>query len=405
MTEHVTDFAGCVEALRQPHLRQSLYDEAALMMKHAVVNLHGPEHRARRGAEAMMFRKDIFLDYERNVLPLVIDETLGPAFAEGKGDLVDLGYRVMLNLTVDFTGIDRPLRTREETDELLRLLRDFSLAPALGQSRPEDIEGKRARIAAAIADFHENFLSPSIERRRTLVDRWRRGEIEREELPRDVLTALLINEDKVTLTPEEWVQEGIFYVLAGAHTTIHSLSHAIHELLDWIDAHPEDKQRLRDDPFFIQQCVYESVRLHPSSPVAKRRALCPVHLSGGSELDEGEEVVIDLRLANQDDARFGGDASTFNPHRPVSGTFRYGLSMGDGIHACIGRHLAIGVDPKPGVAPENHQYGMVPLIVRAMLKAGIQRDPDQAPEKDETVTRITWNHYPVIFRPEEAWVE
>ncbi len=404
MTEQVTDFDACVEALRQPDLRQSLYDEASLMMERSLVNLHGPEHRARRGAEAMMFRKDIFLDYERNVLPQVIDETLGPFFKDGKGDLVDLGYRVMLNLTVDFTGIDRPLRTREETDELLRLLREFSLAPALGQSRAEDIPEKKARIAAAIADYERDFLMPSIERRRALVDQWRNDEITREELPRDVMTALLINEDKVTLTREEWIQEGIFYTLAGAHTTIHSLSHAVHELFEWLDAHPEDQQTVKTDPFFIQQCVYESVRLHPSSPVAKRRALCPVQFASGDTVDEGEEVVIDLRLANHDHRRFGDDASTFNPHRQISGTFRYGLSMGDGMHACIGRHLAIGVDPKPGTQADAHQYGIVPLIVKALLEAGVQRDPGHAPEKDENVTRISWNHYPVIFRPEEALI-
>lgn len=404
MTYEVTSFSDCVEALRQSDLRQSLYDEAALMMERALVNLHGAEHRARRGAEAMMFRKDIFLEYERNVLPQTMAETFAPFLEKGKGDLVDLGYRVMMNLTVDFTGIDRPQRTAEETGELLRLLRDFSLAPALGQSRQEDVEPKRQRIAAAIADFDANFLAPSIARRRALVERWRAGELQREELPRDVLTALLINEDKVVLTPKEWVQEGIFFVLAGAHTTIHSLSHAVHELLHWLDDHPEDRARLRGDPFFIQQCVYESVRLHPSSPVAKRRALCPVHLAGNLELAAGEEIVVDLRQANHDRQRFGEDATQFNPHRTVNGTFRYGLSMGDGMHACLGRHLAIGLDPKPGTPPESHQYGVVPLIVKGLLEAGVQPDPDDRPEKDEAVTRITWLRYPVIFRPEEALI-
>jgi cytochrome P450 len=404
MTRQVTSFEGCVQALRQPDLRQSLYDEAALMMERALVNLHGTEHRTRRGAEAMMFRKDIFLDYERNVLPQTMAETFAPFLAAGKADLVDLGYRVMVNLTVDFTGIDRPERTVDETGELLRLLREFSLAPALGQSRPEDIEPKRQRIAAAISDFDANFLAPSITRRRELVARWRAGELEREELPRDVLTALLINEDKVTLTPQEWVQEGIFFMLAGAHTTIHSLSHAVHELLQWLDSHPEDRSRLREDPFFIQQCVYESVRLHPSSPVAKRRALCPVRLADDVELAPGDEIVVDLRQANHDEQRFGGDATEFNPHRAVSGTFRYGLSMGDGMHACLGRHLAVGVDPKPGTLPEMHQYGVVPLIVKGLLEAGVQRDPDDQPEKDEAVTRITWLRYPVMFRPEEALI-
>lgn len=404
MTEEVTDFDGCVSALREPNLRQSLYDEASLMMEHALVNLHGPEHRARRRAEAMMFRKDIFLDYEKNVLPRTMKETLGEPIASGKGDLVDLGYRVMMNLTVDFTGVDRTQRTPQETDELLRLLREFSLAPALGQSRPEDVAEKRQRIAAAMADFEREFLGPSIERRRVLVGKWRTGELDRDELPRDVLTALLINEEKVTLTPEEWVQEGIFFTLAGAHTTIHSLTHAVHEILEWLDAHPGDRETMRRDPFFIQQCVYESVRLHPSSPVAKRRALCPVQLPGRGPIDQGEEVVIDLRLANHNEARFGDDAASFNPHRKVAGTFRYGLSMGDGMHACLGRHLAIGVDPKPDAVADTHQYGLVPLIVEGLFKAGIQRNPDASPRKDETVTRITWERYPVIFRPEKALI-
>lgn len=404
MTEEVIDFAGCVAALREPNLRQSLYDEASLMMEHALVNLHGPAHRARRSAEAIMFRKDIFLELEKKVLPRTMAETLGASIASGKADLVDLGYRVMMNLTVDFTGIDRTERTAEETDELLRLLREFSLAPALGQSRPEDVADKRTRIAAAIADYEREFLGPSLTRRRALVDQWRAGEIDRDDLPRDVLTALLINDDKVTLTPEEWVQEGIFFTLAGAHTTIHSLSHAVHEIFEWLEHHPEDRERMRSDPFFIQQCVYESIRLHPSSPVAKRRALCPVLLDGGKRINTGEEVVIDLRQANHDKVRFGDDASRFNPHRHIAGTFRYGLSMGDGMHACLGRHLAIGVDPKPGADVATHQYGLVPLIVEKLFKAGIQRDPDAAPQKDETVSRITWHHYPVIFRPEEAFL-
>jgi cytochrome P450 len=404
MTHEVTSFSGCVQALRQPDLRQSLYDAAALMMERAVVNLHGQEHRARRGAEAVMFRKDIFLDYEKNVLPQTMEETFAPFLAAGEGDLVDLGYRVMVNLTVDFTGIDRPERSVEETDELLRLLRDFSLAPALGQSRPEDVEPKKQRIAAAMAEFDARFLQPSIARRQALIERWQAGEIAKEDLPRDVLTALLLNQDQLQLTDREYIQEGIFFVLAGAHTTIHSLGHAVHELLEWLDAHPEDRQRLRDDPFFIQQCVHESVRLYPSSPVAKRRAPCPVHLDETGTLDTGEEVVIDLRKANHDKEKFGEDAESFNPHRVVKGTFRYGLSMGDGMHACIGRHLAIGVDPKPGADPETHQYGVVPLIVRGLLERGVQRDPSRPAEKDETVTRITWAEYPVLFRPKEALI-
>ncbi len=133
MTEQVTDFDACVEALRQPDLRQSLYDEASLMMERSLVNLHGPEHRARRGAEAMMFRKDIFLDYERNVLPQVIDETLGPFFKDGQGDLVDLGYRVMLNLTVEHAK--RPTNCSDCCVSSAWRPRSASLAPKMSPKK------------------------------------------------------------------------------------------------------------------------------------------------------------------------------------------------------------------------------------------------------------------------------
>ena len=402
--QELSSFAGCVHALRQPDLRQSLYDEAGLMMSRVVVNLHGQEHRDRRSIESVMFRREIFLDYERNVLPQTLAETIAPALAVGKADLVDLGYRVMMNLTVDFTGIDRPLRTAEETGELLRLLKEFSLAPALGQALDdEDVAPKKARIAKAMAQFDENFLRPSLARRRALIAEVEAGTCDRDTLPNDVLMALLQGQDKLHMTPLEWVQEGIFYVLAGAHTTIHSLTHAVHETMTWLEAHPEDKARVRSDPFFIQQCVYESLRLHPSSPVAKRRALCPMALEEGIVLEEGDEVAVSLRSANRDVERFGADADRFNPNRTVKpGHFRYGLSMGHGVHACIGRHLAIGVDPKPDTDPAEHQYGVVPLIVAALLKLGIAPDPEDVPQKDETITRITWARYPVLFDPAEA---
>ncbi|MDR7101659.1 cytochrome P450 [Croceicoccus sp. BE223] len=406
MGEHsVQTYEGCVHALKQPDLRQSLYDAAAMMMSDVLVNLHGAEHRARRLVEGTIFRKDVFLHYEKNFLPRTLDETIRPFLKAGHGDLVDIGYRVMMNLTVDFAGIDRPQRSPEETGELLRLLKEFSLAPALGQSLEDDVEPKKARIREAMAQFDAQFLGPSRRRREGLLAEVEAGRMDKRDLPDDVLMALVLGQDKLRLTDAQFLQEGIFYMLAGAHTTIHSLSHAVHELFEWLDAHPEDIALLKDDPFFIQRCVFESLRLHPSSPVAKRRAICPLTLAEGTEVAAGEEVAVDLRQANRDRAYFGEDPDRYNPHRSVGGgKTPYGLSMGYGMHACIGRNLAIGVEPRPNSKAADHQYGTVPLIVEALLKFGVQRDPDKPPRKDETITRITWSEYPVIFRPEEALI-
>jgi len=401
----VSSYDGCVHALKQPDLRQSLYDAAAIMMSDVLVNLHGKEHRARRLIEGTIFRKDVFLHYEKNFLPRTLDETIRPFLEDGRGDLVDIGYRVMMNLTVDFAGIDRPKRSHEETSELLRLLKDFSLAPALGQSLNDDIEPKKARIRKAMAEFDERFFTPSRRRREALLAEVEAGRMEKDELPDDVLMALILGQEKLQMTDEQFLQEGIFYMLAGAHTTIHSLAHAMHELFEWLDAHPEDIALLKDDPFFIQSCVFESLRLHPSSPVAKRRALCPVTLVEGEEVAEGEEVVVNMRQANRNPEFFGEDPDRYNPHREVTGgKTAYGLSMGYGMHACIGRNLAIGVEPRPNSTCEDHQYGTVPLIVESLLRFGVQRDPEGEPRKDEAITRITWSEYPVVFKPEEALI-
>ena len=117
MIEHeVRTYDGCVYALKQGDgLRQSLYDAAALMMSDVLVNLHGAEHKARRLVEGKIFRKDVFLHYEKNFLPRTLEETIRPFLEAGKGDLVDIGYRVMMNLTVDFAGIDRPERRRSSS--------------------------------------------------------------------------------------------------------------------------------------------------------------------------------------------------------------------------------------------------------------------------------------------------
>ncbi|MEM7568522.1 MAG: cytochrome P450 [Pseudomonadota bacterium] len=406
MTEHVVEsFSGCVHALKQSGLRQSLYDAAAIMMDRVLVNLHGEEHRKRRNQEAIVFRKDIFLHYEKNVLPKTLEETIAPMIEAGRGDLVDIGYRVMMNLTVDFTGIDRPERSAQETEDLLALLRAFSLAPALGQSLTDDAEEKKAIIKQAMADFDARYLTPSLERRRDAKAAVDAGKMDKDDLPKDVLMMLVLGQDDLGMTELDLLKEGIFYTLAGAHTTIHSLGHAIHELFEWLDAHPEDKARLKDDPFFIQQCMFESLRLHPSSPVAKRRASCPVSLEADQDVEEGEEVVVNLWSANRNTEIFGEDADRFNPHRTIpKGYFPYGLSMGYGMHACLGRNLAVGVVPKAGADPEDHQYGTVPLIVEALLRFGVQRDPEGTPRKDETITRTTWAQYPVVFKPEEALV-
>src|SRR5262249_37911842 len=154
-----------------------------------------------RMLEFRVFRRDFFRYYETEVFPRTLSETMAAPLAAGKADLVDLGYRVTMNLTADFAGIDRPRRDAQETRELLDLVMTFSEGATLVPST-RDKEEVRREVRAALARFEDAFFAPSVARRQALLKDFEAGRITEDDLPRDVLTVLLRNEDRVELPRE-----------------------------------------------------------------------------------------------------------------------------------------------------------------------------------------------------------
>lgn len=394
-------FEDASKTLRHPDLAQSLYDEGAVIMQDVLLTLHGDAHRARRTLEFRVFRRDFFRYYETEVFPRTLSETLVPFLAAGRADLVELGYRVTMNLTADFAGIDRPRRTPEETEQLLRLVMIFSEGATLVHSK-RDKEQVRAEVRAALLEFDAAFLQASIARRKALLERFARGEIAEDALPRDVLTVLLRNEDRLEMPPDVLRREMAFYLQAGSHSTANSTTHAMHQIFGWIAEHAEDRGRLLTDRLFLQRCVHESFRLFPASPVAWRRPVCPVSLGDGATASPADQVVVDLRAANRDPAVFGADADRFDPHRTVPNMVApFGLTFGTGVHSCLGRDLDGGVLPRKDTDPKTHQYGIVALLAHTLLQHGARPDPDDPPIRAEHTERPNWGRYPVLFDKSE----
>lgn len=396
-TVNVTGYREANQALALADLKQSLYDEGKVLMDRVLVTLHGDEHRARRLLEMRIFKKDFFHYYEKEVLPAVVARTLARVLPAGRTDLMDFGRRAMLDLTADFAGIDRPSNSDEERDALVKIIHGLGAAATLGQYQG-DREPIREAVRQTLREFDERFFSPSVARRQALIARHAAGEIPEDALPRDILTVLLRNEDRVDLPRDMILRETAFYYLAGAHTSVHSLTHAMNEMFRWVEKHPGDAARLRDDPLFVQRCVHESLRLHPSSPIAQRRPLCPVHLPSGEDVGTDDNVVIDLYTANRQVAQFGADAAEFNPHRQLPATLPpYGITFGVGIHTCLGRNLAAGDVAKPGTDPATHQYGTITLIARALIAHRCRPDPANPPQREANVAREAWATYPVLL--------
>ncbi len=395
----LTAYRDCEQALKLPDLKQALYDEGAILMDRVLVTLHGEEHRLRRNAEMRVFRRHFFRHFEHEIIPTVFDDVMSTIDVETE-DIVDLGYHFMVFLALKFAGIDPQQNTREEFDDMVAMLRMFGVAATLGQSRDKDLEAKSQAVRDTLEEFDRRFFTPSAARRQRLIAQVRNGDLDEDQLPMDVLTVLLADEDKLNLVRDMVVRETAFYFLAGAHTSVHSLGHAMHHLLSWCEAHEGAREQLIADRAMTQRFIHESFRLHPSSPVSKRRCLSVMALPDGQSARAGDIVIVNLRQANRDETIFGADAADFNPGRVITaGVPETGITFGIGTHACLGKNLAAGNLVRTGSTPdESHQYGTVAWIAHALLEAGVQNHPEQQPELDRSIDRETWLRYPVCFR-------
>lgn len=393
----ITTWDEAKDAYRQRSFRQALYDEGEVVMSDVLVNLHGDEHRQRRRLENRLFRREVFLEFQEQRFPPVVARTLAPYIEQGRAELVDLGHELMMNLAAVVAGVDRPNETAEESFRLYGFLMKFIEGATLAHYTG-DKQAKAAEVQEALERFDEEFLTDSIARRQELIAQAGRGDLDPDELPRDVLTVLLQNEEDLHLPHEVIRREIAFFLLAGAHTSATAFVRTLHHIFDWVTEHDEDRQRLLADRTFVQRCVHETIRLWPSSPVAQRWALEPVTLrSTGREIEQGTKVVIDLMQVNRSIEVFGPDAEQFDPYREIpDGAAPWGQSFGGGMHVCIGQDLASGVLPGNRVE-ETHLTGLVPVAVQAMLDHGARPVPDDPPSMDTTTARPYWGRYPVLL--------
>ena len=393
----LTTWTQVRDAFRSKNLRQAGYSEGAVVTADTILDLHGPDHRDRRRLENRLFRREVFSYWEHQVLGSTVRATLDPFVQAGTGDLAQIGYRSALSLTATIAGIDHDPHDGEATDALYAIVKKFSEgATIMHSTRDKDVV--RAEVREAMVAFEDDVYLPSVRRRQALIDRVARGDLDADELPKDVLTTLLANHDRLELPADVQQREICLYMQAGAHSTANAFVHTVDDLLAWGLAHPEDLALARSDRGFVQRCMHESLRLNPASPMAYRTPLETVSLSDGTELPQGSHVVLDLTSANRDTAVFGTSAAIFDPHREVpDGIARWGMSFGGGSHACIGAELDGGLEIRDGGEHDEPLYGTVAVMAHAFLEAGGRQDPTSPPTLDPNSIRKHYSAYPVTF--------
>ena len=140
-----------------------------------------------------------------------------------------------------------------------------------------------------------------------------------------------------------------------------------------------------------------SLRLHPASPVAWRTAGEAFTLPDGTDLAEGESVVIDLMSANLEAPLFGDDAAIFNPKREVAPRIPpFGLTFGDRHSHLFRRDIAggLGTASESGQAPH---IGTLSNLLKSLLACDARPNPTQPAQLDNVTERPNWGTYPLLI--------
>jgi cytochrome P450 len=179
---------------------------------------------------------------------------------------------------------------------------------------------------------------------------------ERKADPRDDLVSHLasMEDGGERLSADEVVASAILLLNAGHEATVNGFGNGLVALFK----HPDQLERLRNDPTLLDPGIEEMLRYDTPSQLFERTAIEDVEL-GDQKIRAGEKIAVLLGGANRDPAVFAAP-DTFdvgrvnNPH----------LTFGAGIHFCLGAPLA-----------RLEISTSLPLLLRRMPKLALAGTP------------------------------
>jgi cytochrome P450 len=164
------------------------------------------------------------------------------------------------------------------------------------------------------------------------IEYFRRTIAQRRRAPREDILQALINAEEQgdRLSEEELLGNCVLLLAAGHGTTTHLLGNGLYALLQ----HPEQLQRLQDDPSLISTAVLELLRYDSPVQLTSRRPTVDLDYAD-RHFAAGQEVLLVLGAANHDPAQFA------DPDRLIlnRGDNRH-VAFGHGPHFCLGAPLA-----------------------------------------------------------------
>ena len=276
-----------------------------------MVNKDGAEHlRLRRHASQSFTPQG--LDTWRPVIHRAMDQLLDRVQTRGRMDLVtEVSYQLPPRVIAEFLGV--PAEDRERFQSWAQPIALFG-SPTVGM----DMATVARQGNEAIRNFHAYLTSLLDERRRNPGT--------------DMISRMIHFQEGGGMTPEEVVANANLILMAGHLTTTDQLSNGVHDLL----THPDQLQRLRENPLLIKSALEEIMRFHPAVPYIHRIAGETFHLHGCT-IRKGDVVFLGMAAANRDPTVFP-DPDRFDITRDH--IHQKHLSFAFGPHHCLGAGLA-----------------------------------------------------------------
>jgi len=239
-----------------------------------------------------------------------VNQLLDRLEARGGGDLIE-DFAAAIPIEVIGNLLDVPPGER-------RPLRDWSLA-ILGALEPVLTPQAGRRGNVAVEEF-QRYLRGLVDRRRA----------QHRDPRTDLLSRLIQGENGEALGETELLHNCIFLLNAGHETTTNLIGNA----LVCLAQHPQQKQRLIDNPDLVRTAVEEVLRFESSNQLGNRITTEAVDLAGTC-LEANTPVTLCIGAANRDPDAFS-DPEKLDIGRSPN---RH-LAFGSGIHQCAGMGVA-----------------------------------------------------------------
>jgi cytochrome P450 len=150
------------------------------------------------------------------------------------------------------------------------------------------------------------------------------------QLGTDMISLLTVAYQEQGFNLEELPSQCIQILVAGLLTTTDLISNGVNALLN----HPDQLQKLQQNPTLINSAVEEIIRFDTAVPFFFRIAKQDLTI-GGKDIPKGSVIALGLGAANHDPEKFDSP-SVFDITRSPNEH----LGFGSGIHFCLGAVLA-----------------------------------------------------------------